>query len=361
MRIGLLLLDVARSMQEIGAEVQQLEAAGLESATLGEAYSFDAVSQLGYLAARTKRIELATGILPLYSRTPTLLAMTAAGIDYVSDGRFRLGIGASGPQVIEGFHGVEYDAPLSRMREVMAVCRAVWRREKLVHQGLHYQVPLPDGQGSGEGKPLKLINHPVRDAIPISVAGTGLRTVALAAEAAEYWEPIFFHPASAERVWGAALAEGKARRDPALGPLGIVVRAPVAIGENVAPLERAVRAQLALYVGGMGSRQRNFYKDLACRYGFEAEAEEIQELFLAGRAEDAADAVPQELVDGTSLVGTEAEVERRLSAFAAAGATMVNIIPLQRDPGALLRDVSTLLEMAQGVTGTAPAIEGARS
>jgi F420-dependent oxidoreductase-like protein len=358
MRIGLVHLEIGRTMEEIAVELQQLEAAGLESVTLGEGYSFDAVSQLAYLAARTTRIELATGILPLYSRTPTLLAMTAAGLDYVSDGRFRLGLGPSGPQVIEGFHGVVYDAPLARTREVMEICRAVWRREKLVHQGRRYQIPLPEGSGSGEGKPLKLINRPVRDAIPISLAGLGHKSVALAAEAAEGWEPIFFYPALAPRVWGAALTEGRERRDPALGPLEVIVRAPVAIGDGVAGLERAVREQLALYIGGMGSRRRNFYNDLACRYGFEDEAAEIQELFLAGRVAEAADAVPQDLVDGTCLVGNATEVERRLAAFAAAGATLLNVIPLQRESEKRVRDVAMLREMAHRImvpAGAAPA------
>jgi F420-dependent oxidoreductase-like protein len=353
MRIGLI-VDYGKPMEEIAAEVVALEAVGLESATLSEGYSFDAVSQLGYLAARTDRIELATGILPLYSRTPTLLAMTAAGLDYVSGGRFRLGIGSSGPQVIEGFHGVLYDAPLGRTRETIEICRSVWRREKLAHDGRHYTIPLPEGQGSGEGKPLKLINRPVRDTIPISVAGTGPRNVALAAELADGWEPIFVYPAAAEQVWGDALAEGRARRAPELSPLEVIVRAPLAIGEDIEQLERPVRQQLALYLGGMGSRKRNFYNDLARRYGFEEDAEKIQELFLGGRIEEAADAVPQELVDGTSLVGTASEVERRLSAFATAGTTLLNAAPLKRDPDERIRDIATLCEMAQRLPSSAP-------
>jgi F420-dependent oxidoreductase-like protein len=353
MRIGLV-LDFGKSMEELGTEVRELEAAGLDSVTLGEAYTFDAVSQLGYLAACTSRIELATGIVPLYSRTPTLLAMTAAGLDYVSNGRFRLGIGASGPQVVEGFHGVLYDAPLARTRETVEICRSVWRREKLVHEGRRYQIPLPAGRGSGEGKPLKLINRPVRDTIPISVACTGPKSVALAAEVAEGWEPIFFSPAAADRVWGAALAEGRARRDPARGPLEIIVRAPVAIGDDVAELERLVREQLALYIGGMGSRERNFYNDLARRYGYDEEAAEIQELFLGGRAKEAADAVPQELVAATCLVGPAAEVERRLAGFAAAGTTLLNVIPLRADLASRIHDVVTLHEMASQTAARAP-------
>ncbi|WP_181778777.1 LLM class F420-dependent oxidoreductase [Pseudonocardia pini] len=345
MRIGLM-LDYGRPMAELATEVAEYEAAGLESVTVGEAYTFDAVSQLGYLAARTRTVELATGILPLFSRTPTMTAMTAAGLDYASDGRFRLGIGASGPQVIEGFHGVLYDAPLGRTRETVDVCRAVWRREKVVHQGRRYQVPLPAGVGSGEGKPLKLINRPVRDRIPITIAGTGPRNAALAAEVAEGWEPIFFHPGRAAAVWGEALAEGRAKRAEELGSLDIVVRVPTAIGDDVAHLEGAVRAQLALYIGGMGSRGKNFYNDLAVRYGYPEQARVIQDLFLSGKAAEAAAAVPQELVDATSLVGPRGAVAERLAAFAEAGVTLVNLSPLAPDHSTRLRDIETLRDLA---------------
>ena len=161
MRIGLG-INYAGGFKEVAAEVADLERAGLDIVFVPEAYSFDAVSALGYLAASTERVELASGILQLYTRTPTLTAMTAAGLDYVSDGRFTLGLGASGPQVIEGFHGVPYDAPIARTREVVNICRHVWRRETLQHQGKHYTIPLPADQGTGLGKPLKLINKPVR-------------------------------------------------------------------------------------------------------------------------------------------------------------------------------------------------------
>src|SRR5947208_14646666 len=170
MRIGLG-INYAGGFKEVAAEVADLERAGLDIVFVPEAYSFDAVSALGYLAAKTDRIQLASGILQLYTRTPTLTAMTAAGLDYVSDGRYILGLGASGPQVIEGFHGVPYDAPIARTREIVDICRQVWRREeKLVHDGPLYHVPLPDGEGTGLGKPLKIINHPVRPAIPVYIA-----------------------------------------------------------------------------------------------------------------------------------------------------------------------------------------------
>src|SRR5690606_21705928 len=177
---------------------------------------------LGYIAAVTERLQIASGILPLYSRTPALLAMTAAGLDYVSDGRFTLGLGSSGPQVIEGFHGVPYTAPLGRTREVIEICRKVWRRERLQYDGRYYKLPLPADQGTGLGKPLKLINHPVRADIPILVAAIGPKNVEQTAEIANGWEPIFYMPEKAEEVWGASLAAGKARRDPALGELDVV-------------------------------------------------------------------------------------------------------------------------------------------
>ena len=251
MRIGLG-INYAGGFKEVAAEVADLERAGLDIVFVPEAYSFDAVSALGYLAASTERVELASGILQLYTRTPTLTAMTAAGLDYVSDGRFILGLGASGPQVIEGFHGVPYDAPIARTREVIEICRQVWRRETLQHQGKHYTIPLPAERGTGLGKPLKLINKPVRERIPILVAALGPKNVELAAEIAEGWQPIFYLPEKASDVWGEALATGQAKRDPALGQLEVYAGPVLAIGENVEPLREFVKPHLALYIGGHG-------------------------------------------------------------------------------------------------------------
>src|SRR5918997_7148680 len=302
MRIGIQ-ASYSGGFQDTAAEIRDLESAGLDVAICSEVYTFDAVSQLGYLAAVTERVELMSAILPIYSRTPALTAMTAAGLDFVSGGRFTLGLGASGPQVIEGWHGVPYDAPLQRTREVVAICRQVWRRERLVHEGPKYPVPLPAEQGTGLGKPLKLINTPVRDRIPVMLAALGPKNVELAAEIAEAWEPIFFMPERAGSVWGDALAAGKAKRDPALGELQVVNGVSVAIGDDVDHLLDLVRPQLALYIGGMGARGRNFYNDLARRYGYEDEARTIQDLYLDGKKDEAAAVVPQELVRSVSLVG----------------------------------------------------------
>jgi F420-dependent oxidoreductase-like protein len=293
-----------------------------------EAYSYDAVSQLGYLAARTERLQLASGILQLYSRTPTLTAMTAAGLDYVSGGRFVLGIGASGPQVIEGWHGVAYDAPVGRTREVIEICRKVWRRERLEHAGRYYTIPLPPDQGTGLGKALKLINHPIRDRIPIFVAAIGPRNVELAAELAEGWEPIFYLPEKAADVWAAPLSAGAAKRDPALGPLDVVAQATLAIGDDVSSLLEFGRPMLALYIGGMGAREQNFYNRLAGRYGYEKEAAAIRDAYLAGRKDEAAALVPASLLAGISLIGPLSLVAERVAAMRESGVTTLNVTPL---------------------------------
>ncbi|NUS45305.1 MAG: LLM class F420-dependent oxidoreductase [Mycobacteriaceae bacterium] len=327
MRIGLS-INYAGGFKEIAAEVADYERAGLDIVFVPEAYSFDAVSALGYLAAATSRVELASGIMQLYTRTPTLTAMTAAGLDYVSDGRFVLGLGASGPQVIEGFHGVRYDAPLGRTRETVEICRAVWRRERLEYQGKHYRVPLPAAEGTGLGKPLKIINHPVRERIPVLLAAIGPKNVALAAEIAEGWQPIHYLPEKAKDVWGDSLAAGAAKRDPELGPLQIFAGPALAIGDDVDHLLSFVKPVLALYVGGMGAKGKNFYHELACRYGYAAEADRIQELYLAGRKDEAAAAVPDELARGVSLIGPESYVKERIAAFAESGVTTLNVTPL---------------------------------
>lgn len=341
-RIGLL-VGLVPTMREAGELVRSLEGEGLESVTLSEAYTFDAVSQLGYLAACTSDIELATGILSIFTRTPTALAMTAAGLDFASEGRFRLGIGASGPQVVDGFHGVQFDAPLGRTQEVVEICRRVWRRERLRHEGRWYPIPRTPGMPA-----LKLINEPVRTDIPISIAGTGERTVELAARVADAWEPIFFHPGRAEEVWGGAIARGTAARSPELPPLRIVARVPVAVGpDTVAEWEKA-RAQLALYVGGMGSREQNFYNDLVIRYGYEDVARKVQDAYLDGRVKDAVASVPDELVQGTTLIGTADTVAERLAEFTAAGVDLLTVQPMSEDPCKLGDVVRVLRSAAEG-------------
>jgi F420-dependent oxidoreductase-like protein len=343
MRVGMS-LNYAGGFAETVVELADYERAGLAIVFVPEAYSFDAVSQLGYIAAKTQRLELASGILQLYSRTPALTAMTAAGLDYVSGGRFTLGIGASGPQVIEGWHGVPYDAPVGRSREIIEICRMMWRREPLVYQGKYYQLPLAGG--TGLGKPLKLINHPVRERIPIALAAIGPRNVALAAELAEAWEPIFYLPERAAAVWGDPLAEGSAKRDPSLGPLDVIAGAPLAIGDDVTGLRDLSRPHVALYVGGMGARSRNFYNTLACRYGYEAEAKAIQDAYLDGRKAEAEALVPAELLELTSLIGPEAYVRDRLAVYREAGVTTLSVTPLAPTHEARVRLIEQISALA---------------
>ncbi|MGV9614495.1 LLM class F420-dependent oxidoreductase [Nocardia xishanensis] len=344
MRIGLG-INYSGGFKEAAAEVADLERAGLDTVFVPEAYSFDAVSALGYLAAKTERLQLASGILQIYTRTPSLTAMTAAGLDFVSEGRFLLGLGASGPQVIEGFHGVPYDAPIGRTRELVEICRKVWRRERLEYQGKHYRIPLPEGEGTGLGKPLKLINHPVRERIPVLLAALGPKNVELAAEIAEGWQPIFFLPERAKEIWGASLDAGLAKRDPALGPLEVFAGPALAIGENVTPLLEFVKPHLALYIGGMGAKGKNFYHTLATKYGYGAEADRIQELYLAGRKEDAVKVVPDDLVRDISLVGPPGYVKERVAAFREAGVTALNVVPMAGTPAERVKLIEQLREL----------------
>ena len=328
-------LSYAGGFTEAAAEAVELEKVGLDILWVPEAYSFDAVSQLGYLAAVTERVQLGSAILPLYSRTPALLAMTAAGLDFVSAGRFVLGLGASGPQVIEGFHGVPYDRPVARTREVVDICRRVWRREVLTNEGI-YSLPLPAGQGTGLGKALKLINHPVRAEIPIYLAALGERNVELAAEVADGWLPTLYLPERAERVWGRSLAAGTARRAAGRAPLEVATGGMVGIVDDPAAAKSIVdlaRPMVALYLGGMGAKGRNFYNDLACRYGFSDEAATVQERYLAGDRDGAAAAVPAALVEATNLVGPAGYVRERVAAFAESGVTTLNVIPVGDQAG----------------------------
>lgn len=341
MRTGVF-LSYAGGFRESVDHVVTLEQAGVNIALVAEAYSFDAISQLGYLAAKTSTIELGSGVVPIYTRTPTLLAMTAAGLDFVSEGRFRLGIGTSGPQVVEGFHGVGFDAPLGRTREVVEICRQVWRRERVNYQGRHYQIPLPADLGTGLGKELKIINEPVRERIPITIAALGPKNVELTAEIAEGWQPVFFLPEKADDVWGDALRAGAAKRDSSLGEMDVMVGVSLAIGDDVEDRLEWAKPQLALYIGGMGAKGRNFYHNVATRYGFGAVADRIQELYLSGRKAEAVAAVPDDLVRDVSLIGPAGFVRERIAAFAEAGVTTLLATPVATDGGEYVRYVEEM-------------------
>ena len=330
MRLGTA-LTYAGDARAAADEVAGWEQAGLDVVWVSEAYGFDAPTIMGYLAAKTERVEIGSSILPLYSRTPALLAQTAAGLDAVSGGRAVLGIGASGPQVVEGWHGVRYDRPVARTREIIEICRAAWRREVLTHDGI-YALPLPAGQGTGLGKPLKMLTRPVREHIPVYVAALGEQNVRLTAELADGWMPFLYVPEKAAATWGDALAAGAGRRTAGLGPLEVVAGGPLAIGNDVTALRDLARPLVALYVGGMGARGRNFYHDLVSRYGWTAEADKIQELYLSGRKQEAAAAVPAELLELTSLIGPASYVRDRIAAFAESGVTVLNVTPVGDDP-----------------------------
>lgn len=323
MRISTI-LDYASDPIESAQDVIAYENAGLDMVWVAEAWTFDSVSLLGYLAAVTKHVQLGSGIFNIYSRTPAVLAMTAAGIDQISGGRFNLGLGASGPQVIEGWHGVPYTAPVGRTREVIEICRQVWARQELAYQGKHYQLPMEGG--TGLGKSLSLINRPLRSEIPIYNASLGPKNVALTAEKCEGWMPVFFYPEKADSIWGEALRTGMAERT--LGPLDIVAGGHVAVSDDAGPLLDAGRPMAALYIGGMGAKGKNFYNQLVSDYGFESEAEQVQDLYLSGKKMEAMKAVPADLLRNISLIGDAGFIRDRLQAYQQAGVTTLNVTPI---------------------------------
>ena len=344
MQIGMQ-LQYSGGFKESAAQVAEYEKAGLDIVWVAEAYGFDAPSFMGYLAATTERVQIASGILPIYTRTPTLLAMTAAGVDAMTDGRCILGLGASGPQVIEGFHGLPYDAPIGRTREIVDICRKVWKREEPVtYEGKHYTLSLPPERGTGLGKPLKIIAHPVRPAIPIYIASLGPKNVEVTAEIADGWLPIFYLPEKADMVWGDDLRKGFAKRSPELGPLQTVAGGMLCITDDPKPILDFGRAMAALYIGGMGARDRNFYNQLACRYGYEKEAKEIQDLYLDGKKKEAAELIPDDFLELTNLVGSEGFVKDRIAAFKEAGVSVLNVVPIGDKPTELLEKVKAWSE-----------------
>ncbi len=320
--------------------VVALERAGLDTVWVAEAYGFDSPTLMGYLAARTSTVEIGSAILNVFSRTPALLAQTAAGLDNVSGGRAVLGLGASGPQVVEGWHGVPYDRPLARTREVVDIVRRALRREVLTNDGI-IQLPLPADRGTGLGKPLKMLTRPERATVPIWVASLGPRSVAATAEYADGWLPHLYAPELAAGVWGDALARGTAKRPADLGPLQVAAGGLVSVGEDVKHHLELARPMFALYIGGMGARGRNFYNDLVRDYGYAQEAERIQDLYLAGDKAGAAALVPTDLLEKCNLVGPESWVRERIAAFAESGVTHLNVVPVSEEPA---RTVTTLKE-----------------
>ena len=327
MRLG---LNIAYWGADAGLDmdlVLEAERLGYDSVWAAEAWGSDAVTVLSWIAARTERISVGSAILQMPARTPAMTAMTAVTLNEMSGGRFRLGLGLSGPQVVEGWHGVPYGRPLGKTREYVSIVRdIVARRGPLEHDGDHYQIPYAGPDATGLGKPLRLITHPTQPLL-IYLASIGPKNVRLTAEIADGWLPVLYSPEQAGAVFGPLLADGFA----ASGEPDKATRFDVApsvgalINDDVDRARNAMRSQLALYIGGMGSRGRNFYNDLACRYGYDAAAAEIQDHYLAGKPFAAASAIPTELIDEVCLVGTRAMVADRLAAWRDSGVTTLNV------------------------------------
>jgi len=302
--------------------ILEAERLGFHSVWATEAYGSDAVTPLAFVAARTQRICLGTAIMQMPARTPAMTAMTAMTLDQLSGGRVLLGIGASGPQVVEGWHGVAYGKPLGRAREYVAIMRAIWQREKpLEYRGEHYQIPYAGADATGLGKPLKSILRGRAD-IPIYLAAIGPKNVALAAEIADGWLPVFFSPGRMS-VYRASLESGFSRAGgkKSLATFDIAPTVPIVLGDDVVVCRNAVKPNLALYIGGMGARGKNFYNDLARRYGYEAAAVKIQDLYLSGKKAEAEAAVPDALVDEVALCGPRERIRDRIAAYKEAGVT----------------------------------------
>jgi len=298
------------------ALAQEAERLGYDSAWAAEAWGTDAATVLSWLAATTSTLEVGSAIFQIPARTPTNTAMTAATLDLMSGGRFLLGLGVSGPQVVEGWHGEPWGKPLTKMREYVEIVRTVLRREIVEHEGAHYSIPYSGPGATGLGKPLKLMARPLRPDIPIYLAVFKPRAVELAAEIADGWLPIFFSPERARKTFPAPFA----REDFDIAPA-----VPALVSDDVESARDALRPYYALYVGGMGARGKNFYNDLVSSYGFEAEAKQIQDLFLDGRQRDAAAAVPDRLIDEMTLIGPPDRIADRLAAWKDSGATTILI------------------------------------
>jgi F420-dependent oxidoreductase-like protein len=304
------------------ALVEEAERLGFSVVWAAEAYGSDAVSVLAWLAAQTSTIDIGSAVMQIPARTPTMTAMTAATLDTLSGGRFRLGLGVSGPQVSEGWHGVRFAKPLARTREYVNVVELALSRERVRYEGETYRLPLPDGPG----KALHLMIHPVRERVPIYLAAIGPKNLELAGELADGWQPVFFVPEHADEHLDLIRA-GRAKAGRDLTGFDISATVPIAVGDDLEACARPVRPYTALYIGGMGSREQNFYNALAGRMGYAEGAARVQDLYLAREYDAAAAAVPFEFVDRTSLLGPVERIADRLRAYAAAGVTTVSLAP----------------------------------
>ena len=323
MRLGVSMGYVLGSSgDDIVALAREAERLGYSVAWVAEAYGSDAATMLSYVAAKTERIDVGAAVFQIPARTPAMTAMTAATLDLLSGGRFRLGLGLSGPQVSEGWHGVRFAKPLARTREYVEVVRMALARQTVRHDGEFFPLPLPDGPG----KALKLTVHPVRERIPTYLAAIGPKNVELAGEIADGWLAIFFSPEHASESMG-QIEVGRKRSGRVGEQFDVAASVPVVVGDDVAACADRLRAYTALYLGGMGSREQNFYNQLACRMGFEDDARRVQDLYLDRQHREAMAAVPQEFIDQTSLIGPLARIAERMHAFADAGVTTLTVLP----------------------------------
>lgn len=305
------------------AVAQEADRLGYDVCWAAEAYGSDAATVLSWVAAKTERIDVGSAIFQIPARAPAMTAMTAATLDSLTEGRFRLGIGVSGPQVSEGWYGVEFGKPLARTREYVEIVRKALSRERLSYAGEHWTLPLP----GGAGKPIKLTVHPVREHIPVYIAAIGPKNLEQTGEIAEGALLVFYSPEHAEETTLRHVRAGRAKAGKELDGFDIVPTVPMALGDDIAALADVFRPYTALYVGGMGSAKQNFYNRLAGRMGYEREAAEIQAAYLAGDKAGAAAAVPQELIDATTLLGPVERIADRMRAYAEAGVTSLSLAP----------------------------------
>jgi F420-dependent oxidoreductase-like protein len=327
------------AFDETVALVREAEGLGYAVAWVAEAYGSDAVTALTWIAARTERIDVGTAILQIPARTPTMTAMTAASLDMHSGGRLRLGLGVSGPQVSEGWHGVRFAKPLARTREYVDIVRMALRRERVRYDGDTYRLPLPDGPG----KALFLQVHPLRADIPIYLAAIGPKNLELTGEIADGWLPVFYDPRFGPEHLEHIRA-GRARAGKSMDGFDVAPALGLSVGEDVAACADPLRGYTALYVGGMGSREQNFYNDLAVRMGYGDAAAAVQQHYLARDYEAAMAAVPAEFIDATSLLGPRERLADRLVEFAEAGVTTLNVMPYGATPDERVAAIRTLAE-----------------
>ena len=334
--------------------VQTAERAGYDSVWAAESYGSDAVSVLAYLAGKTETIQLGAAILQVPARQPAAAAMAGATIDALSGGRFIFGFGPSGPQVSEGWYGLPYEKPWGRTREYVEIVKQIVAREgRLEYEGKHFKLPLKEGEGvTGQGKALKLNFHPVRSEIPIFLGAIGRKSVELAAEIADGWIPIFFSLDEWESAWGEHIEAGLAKGGRSREEFEVSPSVQVAIDGDLETARNVVKAGLLLYLGGMGSKKTNFYVDLTHRFGFGEAADEVQSLYLDGKKDQAYQAIPDELVDATSMIGTEDEVAERVRRFADAGVARLIVSPVH---GAADERLHTLERLADMVGAGSPA------